>query len=128
MRTRYRYDADMDAVVEIRDGSNYYEPPTESGPNVISDDVGAGVKGLRNMASNKMLDSKSAHRKENKARGLEEVGNEQNFASKEPEPPRDYYGNEVKAAAEQLASNWEGTASWAAKDRERVDYMKRNQR
>ncbi len=128
MRTRYRYDADLDCLVEIGGNSNFFEEEKPRGPNVIGDDVGAGVKGLRHMASGKMLDSKSAHRKENRARGLYEVGNEANFENKQPEPPKDYYGNEVKAAAEQLAGDWNGTASWARQDRERVDYMKRNQR
>ena len=117
MRTRYRYDKDMDCVVDIRDGSNYYEPPTESGPNVISDDVGAGVKGLRNMASNKYLDSKSAHRKENKARGLEEVGNEQNFASKPETLPKDHYGKAVKQAYEQFDGNYNGIADRVRNER-----------
>lgn len=127
MRTRYRYDADLDAVVPIGGGSNYYEEEKTTGPNVISDDVGAGVKGLRHMPSGKMLDSKSAHRRETKAAGLEECGND-NPASKQPEPHRDYYGNEVKAAAEQLDGNWNGTADWARQDRERVEWHKRNQR
>ncbi len=128
MRTRYRYDADMDCVVEIRDGSNYYEPETERSANVIGDDVGAGVNGLRHMPSGKMLDSKSAHRKENRARGLREVGNEVHFEDKQPEPSKDYYVRETIAAAEQLQGDWNGTRAWADKDRERVDYMKRNQR
>lgn len=115
MRTRYRYDPDLDAVVEIR--NNYFEERPE-GPAVISDDVGAGVNGLRHMPSGKYLDSKSAHRKENRARGLEEVGNDSNFASKREKPSADYYGEQVKAAVEQIGGNYNGTADWLARQRE----------
>ncbi len=128
MRRTYRYDEMNDMFYEVGGNANFFEPEKPRGPNVIGDDVGAGINGLRHMASGKMLDSKSAHRKENRARGLYEVGNETNFENKQAEPPRDYYGNEVKAAAEQLQGNHNGTADWARQDRERVDYMKRNQR
>lgn len=127
MRTRYRYDRDMDCVVEIRDGSNFYEEEKPRGPNVISDSIG-GVNGIRHMPSGKHLDSKSAHYKATKAAGLEHVGMETNFHAKPETVHRDYYGHEVKAAAEQLQGNHNGTADWARQDRERVDYMKRNQR
>lgn len=104
MRTRYRYDADLDAVVEIR--NNYFEP-TPEGPSVISDDVGAGVNGLRHMPSGLMLDSKSRHRAETRARGLVELGSDRI----DPQPgPRTDYGREVKDAIEQIQGNYNGTA------------------
>lgn len=109
MRRRYRYDADLDCLVEI--GGNYFEERPQ-GPAVISDDVGAGVNGLRHMPSGRMIDSKSGHRKENKARGLAEVGNESNFASKREKPKADDYGQMAKDAADQIQSNWNGTADW----------------
>lgn len=115
MRKRYRYDPDLDAVVEIR--NNYFEERPE-GPSVISDDLGVGVNGLRHMPSGKMLDSKSAHYRENRARGLEHVGSETNFATKREKPSADYYGEQVKAATEQIAGNWNGTADWLARQRE----------
>ena len=118
MRTRYRYDADLDCLVEIGGNSNYFEEPTEKGPAVISDDVGAGVNGLRHMPSGMMLDSKSKHRAENKARGLEEVGNEASFAARREAPHKDYYGQEVKAAHEQIQGNWNGTADWLRRQNE----------
>src|SRR5262245_54653766 len=83
MRRTFRYDPDLDAVVEV---GNYFEEKPQSGPNVIGDDVGAGVNGLMNFPSGKMLDSKSRHRAENRARGAEEVGNETNFASEKYRP------------------------------------------
>lgn len=115
MRKRYRYDPDLDAVVEIR--NNYFEERGE-GPSVISDDLGVGVNGLRHMPSGKYLDSKSAHYRENRARGLEHVGNETNFAVKREKPSADYYGEQVKAAVEQIQGNYNGTADWLARQRE----------
>lgn len=109
MRRRFRYDPDLDAVVEI--GGNYFEEAAQ-GPNVISDDVGAGVNGLKHMPSGKMLDSKSAHRAENRARGLEEVGNETNFASRRPKAHPDDYMRMVIDADAQIKGNWNGTADW----------------
>ncbi len=116
MRRRYRYDNDLDCLVEIGSNSNYFEEKTESAA-VIGDDVAAGVNGLRHLPSGKMLDSKSAHRKETKARGLEEVGNDR-MASQRPIVPKDYYDAEVKAAQEQIQHNWNGTADWLRRQNE----------
>lgn len=116
MRRRYRYDADLDCLVEI--GGNYFEERTESGPAVISDDLGAGVNGLKHMPSGKMLDSKSAHRAETKARGLEEVGTSTDFASKREKPGAEYYTREVIDAQQQIAGNWNGTADWLRRQNE----------
>ncbi len=114
MRRRFYYDADMDAVIER--GSNYFEERPQ-GPNVISDDLGAGVNGLRHMPSGRMLDSKSAHRKENRARGLYELGNDR--IDRQPKPTTDY-GRETRDAVEQINSNWNGTRDWLRRtERER---------
>ena len=102
MRRRFRYDPDLEAVVEI--GSNYFDERPQ-GPNVISDDVGAGVNGLRHMPSGKMLDSKSAHRRETKARGLVELGSD-NIPSQSPKVD---YGREVRDAHDQWVGDWNGT-------------------
>ncbi len=115
MRRRFRYDADLDAVVEIRD--NYFEPAPE-GPAVISDDLGAGVNGLRHMPSGKNIDSKSGHRAENRARGLVEVGGETNFADKREKPRADDYVRQVLDARDQLAGNYNGTADLRRAERE----------
>lgn len=120
MRTRYRYDADMDCLVEIGGNSNFFEEEKPRGPNVISDDVGAGVNGLLHMPSGQMLDSKSAHYRESKARGREHVGNETNFAAKKATPTADDYGRMAKDAADQIAGNHNGTADWLRRENERT--------
>lgn len=112
MRTRYRYDADLDAVVAV--GNNFYDDAPR-GPNVITDDVGAGVNGLRHMPSGKMLDSKSAHRNENRARGLYELGNDR--IDRQPREKHDY-SRDVRDAKEQIASNYNGTADRLRRERE----------
>ncbi len=116
MRRRYRYDADLDCLVEIGSNSNYFEEKTESAA-VISDNVGAGVNGLRHLPSGKMLDSKSAHRKETKARGLEEVGNDR-MASQRPKAHPDDYMRQVLKADQQIKSNYNGTADWLRRQNE----------
>lgn len=121
MRRRFRYDPDLEAVVEIRD--NYFEERAQ-GPNVISDDLGVGVKGLRHMPSGKMLDSKSEHYRENRARGLEIVGNDQNFIGRKVATPPDEYMRATKDADAQLTSNWNGTRDRLNRENE----QRRNQR
>lgn len=115
MRRRYRYDPDLDAVVEI--GSNYFEERPQ-GPNVIRDDVGAGVNGLKHFPSGKNLDSKRAHYRETRARGLEHVGNDTDFAAKRERPTTDYYTRQVLDAREQIQGNYNGTRDWLARQNE----------
>lgn len=115
MRKRFRYDPDLEAVVEI--GQNYFEEAPR-GPNVITDDLGAGVNGLKHLPSGRMLDSKSAHYRENRARGLEHVGNETGFAVEAKRPGLNGYVREVLDAKAQLASNWNGTADLRRRERE----------
>lgn len=118
MRRRFRYDADLDCLVEIGGNSNYFEEEKPRTPNVISDDLGFGVNGLKHLPSNTMLDSKSAHYKENKRRGLEHVGGEENFASKREKPHPDHYMREVLKADQQIQGNWNGTADWLQRQKE----------
>lgn len=125
MRTRYRYDRDLECVVEI--GGNYYEEPPQ-GPFVIGDDVGAGVNGLRHMASGKMLDSKSRHRAENRARGLREVGNQQDFASKQESKSLGYYERQVSDTLDQLRSNHNGVADRMRQENQADRYRRDNRR
>jgi hypothetical protein len=69
-------------------------------PNVISDDLGTH---LRHMGTGRMLDSKSAFRKEDKAIGAVCVGNESSAKPRKwIEPPRP--GHDIKRAIEQLRS------------------------
>jgi len=71
MRRRYRYDEAADMMYEV--GANYFEERKE-GPAVISDDLGAGINGLRNHADGRMYDGKSAFRKGTRAAGCVEIG------------------------------------------------------
>lgn len=68
MRRRYRYDADLDCLVEI--GGNYFEEEKSTGPTLISDTLPGGVNGMRSMTDGKQVDSKSAYYADLKARGL----------------------------------------------------------
>ena len=107
MKTTYRWDRDMDCLVEVRSNSNYFEEP--KGPTLISDDMGACVRGLRAMyrKDKKHFDSKSRYRADVKAHGLEIVGNDDPRGSA---PPPIDYGRVVKDAHDQFSSNWNGTA------------------
>ena len=115
MRTRFRWDRDLECLVEVG-RSNYFEE-RGTAPAVISDDVGAGVNGLRHMPSGKMLDSKSQHRQETKARGLEEVGSERKFASQREPMKADAYTRMVMDARDQIAGDWNGTRGWLEHER-----------
>lgn len=75
---RYRYDKDLDCLVEIRDGSNYFEP--SKGPMIISD-----IEPYRAVASDVACDNKRPiisgrrqHREFLRRNGYVEVGNEAN--------------------------------------------------
>lgn len=113
MRTRYRWDKDLEAVVEVGSNANFFEE-RGAAPAVISDDIGAGVDGLRIMhrMDKARTDSKSVMRADAKAAGLEEMGTETNFAAKRQRESADDYGREVKKAAEQIQGNYEGTRDW----------------
>jgi len=115
---RFVYDRDLEEVVEVR--GNYFEERGQA-PSVISDDIGAGVDGLRVMhrMDGRRTDSKSAYRKDVKEAGLAEVGTERNFASPRERPSADYYGQQVRDAADQLAGNWNGTRDWLQREKER---------
>lgn len=124
---RFRYDKDLDEVVEIRPQSNYFEEETK-GPNVISDTMEGGVNGTRAMyrEDKKHFDSKSTYRADVKAHGLAEVGNDLNMASFRPVVPKDYYGKRVKQAYEQFSSNHNGTADQVRAMEAQTAYRRRN--
>ena len=127
MRTRYRYDADLDAVVEIREGSNYFEE-TPQGPQVISDTMGDNINGLRAMyrKDKKHFDSKSRYRADVRAHGLREVGNEEHYESKPAALPKDYYGQKVKAAYEQFDGNHNGMADRVRHEERITNWRRQN--
>lgn len=116
-RRRFRFDPDLEAVVEIRDDNFFLEGKL----HVITDDIGAGVNGLRaiHRMDKRRFDSKSAMRRDGKEAGLQEVGTETNFASKREAPDRDYYGRQVHDAYQQIQSNWNGTADRLRREKER---------
>lgn len=73
---RYRYDRDLDCLIELRDGSNYFEP--SPGPSIISD-----IQPYRAVASDIACDGKRPviggrrqHREFLQRNGYVEVGNE----------------------------------------------------
>ncbi len=125
MIRKYRYDADLDAVVEVRSGSNYFMEDTPKGPSVIGDTMGSNVNGLRAMyrKDKKHFDSKSRYRADVKAHGLEISGNDDMRGSK---PPPVDYGQAVKAAYEQFDHNWNGTADRVRAEEQRTAWGKRN--
>lgn len=125
MRTRYRYDADLERLVEI--GDNFFEE-TPQGPSVISDDLGVGVGGLRHMPTSKMLDSKSAFREADKRSGRECVGNETDFASKPEQMARGYYEQEAQRSNEILNSNYNGMRDRVNQANQITAYRRNNQR
>jgi len=100
MRTRFRYDADLDAVVEIR--GNYFEE-TKPGPSVISDGLN-GIHGLLNHADRKTYDSKRAFEAATRAHGYDTVGNED--MSKHVKKPdligKREIGEDIKRAFEEV--------------------------
>jgi hypothetical protein len=108
MRRTYRYDKDLECVVEVRAGSNYFVEDPPKGPGLISDNMG-GVKGLRAMyrKDGKRFDSKSRYRADVKAHGLEIVGNDDPRGSA---PPPVDYGRAVKDAYQQFDGNYNGMA------------------
>ena len=121
MRTTFRWDKDMECLVEVGGNSNYFEEPKPQSASVISDNMG-GINGLRAMyrKDKKHFDSKSRYRADVKAHGLAEVGNEQNFASKPDALPKDHYGNAVQQAYQQFDGNYNGIA-----DRVRHERLRR---
>lgn len=127
--TKYRYDRDMDCMVEVRDQSNYFEEKPEfPTPSIIRDDIGAGVNGLRHLASNRYFDSKSNFRRHTKERGLEEIGNDLEFAHKREEKKFAYYRNAVKDAFDQFKFNYNGTADFVRNIEAKTQWMKRHAR
>ncbi len=127
MRTTFRWDKDMECLIEVRSDSNYYEDKPK-GPNVITDDMGAGVNGLRAMyrQDKKHFDSKSAYRRDVKAHGLAEVGNEQNFESKPAAQPKGFYGERVKQAFDQFDGNHNGMADRVKRDEQITRWRREN--
>ena len=105
---RYRYDKDLDCLIEIRDGSNYFQP--SSGPAIISD-----IEPYRAVASDIACDNKRPmiggrrqHREFLQRNGYTEVGNE--FVPKPSDMPSERERqadlvHDIKRAAGEYGSN-----------------------
>ena len=127
MRTTFRWDKDMECLIEVGSNSNFFEDKPQTA-FVVRDDVGFGVNGLRHMPTGKMLDSKSAFRRADKSVGRECVGNEQNFARKPDAPERGHYEREAKRAGEMLTSNHNGMRDRVNRLNQITQYNRQNQR
>jgi hypothetical protein len=75
---RYRYDKEMDCIVEIRDGSNFFEEKPPKGPSIIKD-----IEGYRGMGADvasegkrPWIGSRSQHRDYLRRNGYVETGTE----------------------------------------------------
>ena len=75
---RYRYDKDLDAIVEIGDRSNYFEENKAKGPTVIKDIEGYRAMGADVACKGKRpwIGSRSEHRDYLRRNGYVETGNE----------------------------------------------------
>lgn len=89
MRTRYRYDPDLDSLVEIGGNANYFEEEKPKGPNLIPDTLPGGVNGTQSPLDRKHYDSKAAYYGHVRDRGL--AISEPGMVHKKPETPlREY--------------------------------------
>ncbi|MDE2470416.1 MAG: hypothetical protein KGL35_17140 [Bradyrhizobium sp.] len=76
---RYRYDKELDAIIEIREGSNYFdETKGNKGPAVISDIEGYRAMGADVACGGKrpFITSRRQHREYLRRNGYVETGNE----------------------------------------------------
>ena len=126
---RFRYDKDLEAVVEIRDSSNYFEEKADT-PSVISDDL--GTKGVFNHADMKTYDSKSRYYGAVKAAGCEIMGNDTRLrggARKRSDDALSGLGRDIKDTLEKVRGEHPATMQGLMQDREiaaRQDYYRRN--
>lgn len=75
---RYRYDKDMDCIVEIRDGSNWLAEQPARGPQIIRDlqPYKTAAGDVANNGNRTVIGGRRQHREFLKRNGLVEVGNE----------------------------------------------------
>lgn len=126
---RFRYDKEMDEVVEIRPSSNYFEEKAET-PSVISDDL--GLKGVFNHADMKTYDSKSRYYGAVRAAGCEIMGNDTRIrggAKKRSDDALGGLGQDIKDTLDKVRGEHPETMQGLMQDREiaaRNDYHRRN--
>jgi hypothetical protein len=105
---RYRYDKDLDCLIELREGSNWFEP--SKGPNVISD-----IEPYRAVASDiacdgkrPMIGGRRQHREFLSRNGYIEVGNESGMTRSDMPSAREMQRDrieDIKRAAGDYGSN-----------------------
>lgn len=88
-RTRYRFDKQMQCLVEIRDGANW-EPEKLVGPTNLIRDIdnynAVGIQDPKGPPGSPLIITRGRrqHRDELRARGLVEVGNDQSSYAEKP--------------------------------------------
>ena len=117
MRRRYRYDPDLDCLVEIGGNANYFEPEQPKGPTLIPDTLPGGVNGTQSPLDRKHYDSRSAYHEHVRVRGL--AINEPGMVGKKAETsPREY----ERVAADAYYGRYDRAPH------ERAAYMERNRK
>lgn len=114
MRRRYRYDPDLDCLVEI--GGNYFEEEPK-GPTLISDTLPGGVNGTTSPLTREQFDSKSAYYGHIRDRGL--AIDEPGMVHKKPETPLREY---ERVTADAYYGRYDRTPH------EKAAYMERNRK
>ncbi len=119
---RYRYDKDLECIVEVRDGANYFEP--SKGPSIIGD-----IEPYRAVASDvacggkrPVIGGRRQHREFLRRNGYVEVGNDMSPASSDRSSERQQQQDiihDIKRAMGEYGSN---TGAEAA-----AFHMRRNQ-
>ena len=128
--TRYRYDKEMDEVVEIRSGSNYFEEKVET-TAVIPDTLPGGVNGLFNHATSKSYDSKSRYYRDTRAAGCEIIGNDkpQRRQRQNADASLAGMGQDIKNTIDKIRGEHPATMQGLMREREtiaRQNYERRN--
>lgn len=109
---RYRYDKDMECLIEIRDGANYYDE-TPKGPTIIRDiepyraaasDVACGGK-------RPLISGRRQHREFLQRNGYVEVGNESGPRRQDVPSPREAQRERVDAIKRALGEYGSNTGA-----------------
>ena len=82
--TKYRYDKDQDAMVEIlEDGTTKPCPKHTKAPEVRTSGLMRDIQEFQSPITGKMVTSRSELREHNKVNGVEQIGND--WVGKKPE-------------------------------------------
>ena len=109
---RYRYDKDMECLVEIRDGANFYEE-TPKGPMIIRD-----IEPYRAVASDiacggkrPVISGRRQHREFLRRNGYVETGNEAPVHRSDAPSPREGQRERVEAVKRALGEYGSNTGA-----------------